>query len=79
MCTKTKRGYYKLMGCLTLLVMLGVIVGLIVRVTNQFSDHAGFWPITATFLAMLATLIMGSGFANLFYSHSFMITPKKND
>lgn len=79
MCTKTKRGYYKIMGCLTLLVMLGVIVGLIVRVTNQFGDHAGFWPITATFLTMLATLIMGSAFANLFYSHSLMITPKKND
>ena len=79
MCTKNKRRYYKLMGCVTLVIMLAAIIGLIIKVGGQFTDKAGFWPITATFLNILATLVLGSGLANLFYSHSLMVGPKKND
>lgn len=72
MCLKSIKKYYMCMGCVTLAIMIAIIVGLIVTVVSQFSNNAGFWPITATFLNMLATLVMGSGIANLFYSHALL-------
>lgn len=69
MCKSNQKKYYKLMSCITLIIMLAMLVGLIVSVVGQFKDKAGFWPITGTFLNMLATLLLGSALANLFYSH----------
>lgn len=76
MCKKNKVKYYKLMSCVTLLIMLAILIGLVVTVVNQFKDNVGFWPITATFLNMLAALVMGSAFANLFFSHALYIDEK---
>lgn len=73
MCNKNMRRYYKIMGCVTLVIMLAILVGLVIGVINQFRSGAGAWPIIATFLNMLATLVMGSAFANLFYSHGLLI------
>lgn len=68
MCKRNIKRYYKLMGCITLIITLAIIVGLIVRVVDQFNEGAKAWPIIASFLNMLAALVMGSAFANLFYS-----------
>lgn len=73
MCKSNQKKYYKLMSCITLIIMLAMLAGLIVGVIDQFKNKAGFWPITATFLNMLATLVLGSAFANLFYSHGDLI------
>ncbi len=62
-----------MMGCITLVIMVAMLVGLIVGVVSQFKDHAGAWPIIKTFLNMLATLVLGSAFANLFYSHAYLV------
>ena len=76
MCNKNKSKYYKLMGCITLVIMLAMLVGLVITVITQFKEKAAFWPITATFLNMLATLMIGSGLANLFYSQGVLIENK---
>ncbi|MCQ2802909.1 MAG: hypothetical protein MJ225_04520 [Bacilli bacterium] len=68
-----KKRYYKMMTCITLIIMLAMIAGLIYTVVDQISSSAGTWPIIASFLNMLAVLVMGSAFANLFYSHALLL------
>ncbi len=79
MCTRNIRKYYKLMGCITLIIATAIFIGLIVLVVDQFKGNAGWWPITSTFLNMLATLVMGSGLANLFYSHALLLEDRPCD
>lgn len=76
MCSKNKGRYYKLMSCITLVIMLAALAGLIVTVVRQFKASEGAWEIIKTFLNMLATLVMGSAFANLFYSQGIMYDEK---
>lgn len=73
MCKENMKRYYKLMSCVTLIVMLAMLVGQIIHVVDQFKVSAGAWPIISTFLNMLATLTLGSALANLFWSHSYVL------
>lgn len=79
MCNKNKSKYYKLMGCVTLVIMVAMLIGLVITVISQFTDKAGAWPIIATFLNMVATLTLGSGLANLFYSQGISFEDKTDD
>lgn len=73
MCNSSRSKYYKIMSIVTLIVMCAMLVGQIMNVIDQFGAKVGFLPIVATFLNMLATLTIGSGLANLFYSHGLNI------
>lgn len=73
MCNKNKKKYYKVMGCVTLVIMLVMLAGLIINLVYEFSDGAGAFEIISTFVNMIAVVILGSGLANLFYSHALMI------
>ena len=78
MCNKNARKYYKIMSFVTLVIMCAMLVGLVITVISQFRNDAKAWPIIATFLNMIATLVMGSALANLFYSHGLLIDDDTN-
>lgn len=71
--------YYKIMGCVMVIITLAILTGLIIMVVNQFKDGEAAWPIIKTFLNMLATLTVGSALANLFYSHACVIEKTYDD
>lgn len=66
--------YYKLMSCVTLIIMLATLVGLVITVVGQISDKLAAWEIIKTFLNILAVLTLGSAFANLFFSYGMKLS-----
>lgn len=76
---KCIKKYYVLMGIVTLIIMVAMLAGQVVTVAEQFKEAQGVWSIVKTFLNMIATLTLGSAFANLFYSHSYLVKDLKED
>jgi len=65
-----KSKFYALMGCVTYVVTIALIAGIIVDIVKGFKNIVGAWPIIANFLNILAVFTLGIGISSLFFDYS---------